>query len=365
MAKNIVICCDGTGNEFGDHNSNVVKLCQILVRNNPDQQIYYDPGVGTSPVPDRHRGLRSTWAKIKGLAFAAGISENIKQSYSYLMNAFEEGDRVYFFGFSRGAYTARAIAGMVRQCGLLMKHNEPMVEYAYKLYRDEFNPDVLAEFRAIYSRTCKPHFMGVWDTVSSVGWAWDRENFGATWKNPDLRTIRHAIAIDERRAKFRTNKFGIVEGCPQDLRQVWFAGVHSDIGGGYPEPESGLSKIAMKWIVDEACAQGLLVRKQGYDDVVLGKNNRYAPPDHRAMMHNSLEGAWKIVEQVPLPRFNYETNQTELVRYESKPRGIEPDSILHQSVVERMRDDHAYKPVNVPDHYQVEPTGTTPANLAL
>lgn len=362
MPKNIVVCCDGTGNEFGEENSNVVKLCQILVRDRADQHVYYDPGVGTTPIPDRHRDLRNTWYKIKGLAFAAGISANIQAAYTYLMNAYEPGDNLYLFGFSRGAFTARAIAGMVHQCGLLSKHNEPMVGYAYKLYRDVFDEATLDKFRATYSRECKPHFVGVWDTVSSVGWAWDRETFPATYRNPDISVARHAISIDERRAKFRTNKFAHPVSA-QDIREVWFAGVHSDVGGGYPEIESGLSKIALKWLVDEACAHGLLVRRQAYEDVVLGADHHYAPPDPRAVMHDSLKGAWEIVEWIPLPRYNYEEGRDELVTYHSKPRDIARHSTLHQSVVDRMRDDHAYKPVNVPDEYEVEPVGPTPSNL--
>jgi uncharacterized protein (DUF2235 family) len=362
MSKNIVVCCDGTGNEFGEGNSNVVKLCQIMARDRKDQLVFYHPGVGTTPVPDRHRTLRNTWFKIKGLAFAAGITSNICEGYSYLMNTFEEGDRVFFFGFSRGAFTARAIAGMIHQVGLLTKRNQPMVQYAYKLYREHFDPAVLGKFRSTYSRKCQPHFMGLWDTVGSVGWAWDRENFAATYQNPDVSIVRHAIAIDERRAKFRTNKWG-PPADGQDVRQVWFAGVHSDIGGGYPEMESGLSKIPLQWMVAEACAAGLHVYEDSYTKVVLGGNGKYARPDARGKMHDSLTGAWKFMEYIPLPSWNYEADKEELIQYREHPRQIAANSILHQSVIDRRSSDDSYGPTNIPEQYQVEPYSQTPSTL--
>lgn len=362
MPKNIVICCDGTGNEFGEDNSNVVKLCQILVRGQKEQSVFYDPGVGTSPVPDVTRTFWSTLYKIKGLAFATGISANIQQGYIFLMNNYEDGDHVYLFGFSRGAYAARAIAGMVYACGLLTKDNAPMVEYAYKLYRDVHLKAALDKFKNTFSRQCKPHFIGLWDTVSSVGWAYERQNFPFTFRNPDVGIVRHAISIDERRAKFRTNKWGFPEDG-QDVRQVWFVGVHSDIGGGYPEAESGLSKLALQWIVDEACHSGLLCSAAAYDEVVLGVGGQYAAPSPRATLHNSLTGAWTFLEWIPLPRWNAAKERDELYTYHSQSRSIAEGSVVHQSVIDRMRDIPDYRPQNLTKAYTVEPYSTRPTNL--
>ncbi|MFY9682035.1 MAG: DUF2235 domain-containing protein [Candidatus Sulfotelmatobacter sp.] len=107
MAKNIVICCDGTGNEFGDHNSNVVKLYSTLIIDGKRQVGYYHPGVGTMGAPSAHNKISEAWSVVMGLAFGAGLLANVGDAYRYLMNVYEDGDHVYLFGFSRGAYTVR------------------------------------------------------------------------------------------------------------------------------------------------------------------------------------------------------------------------------------------------------------------
>src|SRR5580698_4024671 len=119
MSKNIVICCDGTGNAFGgDSNSNVVKLYSTLLIN--DEQVgYYHPGVGTMGAPNARNWVEKQWSRVKGLAFGAGLLGNVADAYRYLMDLYADGDRVYLFGFSRGSYTARTLAGMLHMYGLL------------------------------------------------------------------------------------------------------------------------------------------------------------------------------------------------------------------------------------------------------
>ena len=122
------------------------------------------------------------------------------------------------------------------------------------------------QFKATFSRICKPHFVGVWDTVSSVGWFANPLSLPYTSNNPDILIGRHAVAIDEHRAFFRTNLWHHVappaEGGPHDMKEVWFPGVHCDVGGGYAEKESGLSKIALQWMIAEAQKAGLLVEDE-------------------------------------------------------------------------------------------------------
>src|SRR5262245_60564890 len=113
MPKNIVICCDGTGNEFGETNSNVVKLYRVLVQDYQTQVAYYHPGLGTMGAPSALGKLAQWWTKVKGLAFGYGLKDNIGDAYSYLMETYQPGDSVYLFGFSRGAYTVRALAAML------------------------------------------------------------------------------------------------------------------------------------------------------------------------------------------------------------------------------------------------------------
>ncbi len=132
--KNIVICCDGTGNQFGDANSNVIKLYQTLVLG-PGQIAYYHPGVGTMGAMNALTWAGKAWTKFRGLAFGYGLSENIADAYRYLMREYEEGDRVFVFGFSRGAYTARAVCGMLATVGLLYEDNEGQIPYALRLFK--------------------------------------------------------------------------------------------------------------------------------------------------------------------------------------------------------------------------------------
>ena len=118
MANNIVICCDGTGNEFSDQNSNVVKLYSTLAIDK-NQRGYYLPGVGTMGDPNTRTRIGKKWSVLTGLAFGNGILRNIGDAYRYLMNTYRDGDRVFLFGFSRGAYTVRALAGVLHMYGLL------------------------------------------------------------------------------------------------------------------------------------------------------------------------------------------------------------------------------------------------------
>src|SRR6202050_348858 len=219
--KKIVICCDGTGNEFGTQNSNVIKLYQCLDGSSGTQVSYYHPGVGTMGDMRALSTAGKVWTKFRGLAFGYGFSQNIADAYQFLMQTFEDGDAVYIFGFSRGAYTARALCGMLQMMGLLCPGNEGLIPYAMRLFkrRDGFlrrlkaSPNkfrIAAGFKKTFGRECKPHFLGVWDTVSSVGWILDPiglkpGSLPYTYELGEISVIRHAVSLDERRAFFRSN----------------------------------------------------------------------------------------------------------------------------------------------------------------
>ena len=274
--KNIVICCDGTGNQYGATNTNVVKLFQALDLGNdatPRQVAFYDPGVGTGNPRGAITRTRVFISRVLGLAFGTGIYRNMSDAYGYLMEQYQPDDRVYIFGFSRGAYTARALTGMLHMLGLLQPGSSNLIPYALELYRKRMPKDdvrrseyfkVARGFKKTYSRVCKPHFIGVWDTVKTVG----HVAFG-----------RHAISIDEKRSRFRPNMWGYRDD--NNLQQVWFAGVHSDVGGGYKE--FGLSDIALQWMLKGAEHEGLVLRKDAYEDI---------NPKPEQDMHNSLKWYW-------------------------------------------------------------------------
>jgi uncharacterized protein (DUF2235 family) len=349
MAKNIVICCDGTGNEFGAENSNVVKLYRML-KHDSSQVTYYHPGVGTMGARSALSRIGKAWTKLIGKAFGYGLSENIADAYQFLMRNYEPGDRIYVFGFSRGAYTARALCGMLYILGLITPGNEGQIPYAIRLIkRRKINFDVAEDFKRTFSIDCPVHFIGVWDTVSSVGWVYNAVRFPFTAKNPGLNIVRHAVSIDERRAFFRQNLF--VQAKPQqDIQEVWFPGVHSDVGGSYPEDKSQLSKGALKWMVCEA-ERALLLLHADIRAEVLGGKAPYVKPDAATKnIHESLLWYWWPAEFWPkFKRKQVGDKWKTRIRLNlgRRRRPIQEGSLVHVSVEQRMNAVEKYRPSNL------------------
>ena len=363
MPRNIVICCDGTNNEFGPENTNVVRLVQVLDRDPAKQHLYYDPGVGTLPEPGawmRYQKKLSEWC---GLAFGAGLTWKVQEAYSFLMDFWEPGDSVFLFGFSRGAYTVRVLAGLLHALGLMPRGNQHLVPYVMQLFKairmDKMQAEtskcrkLCDEFRWTFARRMAEgddarhfhvHFLGIWDTVSSVGWVWDPAKFQYTVQNPSIDVIRHAVSVDERRWFFRQNQMR--QTGKQDLQELWFPGVHCDVGGGYPEADSGLWRIPFQWILDEARCAGLLVNRQRLD-FVLQKTQAPVRP-WLEPKHESLKGLWWLAEFFPklpwqdgssgwLPEFGL-----------GRHRQIPDKALIHKSVLLRIREDKSYLPPNFP-----------------
>ncbi len=257
MGKRIIFCADGTWDEPGK-NTNVYKIYKAL-KVSADQIPFYDDGVGSD-------GLLIQ--KLAGGALGAGLFQKIKDGYTKLAHAYEKGDEVFIFGFSRGAYTARSVAGMVAVCGLpTANFTDQMVELAFNAYR---NRDQRAALLAELNKTCdmfdaKLNMVGVWDTVGSLGIP---AVFGGvsqllygfldTNLHPDVLNAYQALAIDERRAEFPPTLW--TSPAPgQTLQQVWFSGVHCDVGGSYPDDSDGsaLSDLTLAWMMGKAAALGL------------------------------------------------------------------------------------------------------------
>jgi uncharacterized protein (DUF2235 family) len=354
--KNIVICLDGTGNAFGDANSNVVKLYGVLDLTSPFQIAYYHPGLGTMGAPNALSAVTKWWTRQLGLAFGYGITRNIANAYTFLMENYEPDDRVFLFGFSRGAYTARALAGMLHMVGLIRAGDHELIAYAARfLKKPEKTTWALAKaFAETFARPCKLHFVGVWDTVSSVGWLYDPVKYPYTAKNPSMKIGRHAISIDERRCCFRQNLWG-TPAADQDIRQVWFAGVHSDVGGSYPEAESGLSKVALEWMIEEAVQAGLLVDATKIARTLGRAPGSFVPPDPDAKIHNSLRSFWLLLEL--FPRRFYDNSVTPPVWRWRVPlaerRRMPEEALIHNSVLVRRSRVH-YEPSNLPKRWTVE-----------
>jgi uncharacterized protein (DUF2235 family) len=344
-----------------------VHLFASLVQAPQRQVAFYHPGLGTMEPPGALTGVARSITKLLGKAIGYGLSADVCDAYTFLMRAYAPGDQVFLFGFSRGAYTARVVAALVYLCGLIPVGNEPLIPYAIRMLtglhdcRDpEAAFDLAHEFRSTFSWTAVTvHFLGVWDTVSSVGWVQNPLRVPFSANNPGIQIGRHAISIDERRAFFRTNLLRPApppkRSGPEDLKQVWFAGAHCDVGGGYPDGQSGLSKIALEWMLCEAWKAGLLIDHQKALQI-LGRTpgSRYIPANPAANAHESLKGWWRIAEFIPKRHYNWRKSVEERRMNMFRRRTIPEKSLVHESVVERMNLVPGYGPLNLPNEYQVE-----------
>jgi uncharacterized protein (DUF2235 family) len=353
VSKNIVLCCDGTANEFAQDRTNVVKLFFTMVHDPLRQVAYYHPGVGTMEPPGALTKFSRGVTKLLGQALGLGLEADIRDAYAFLMNHFKEGDRLYLFGFSRGAYTVRAVTALLHMYGLIRPGNEALIPYAIRMMmaisnirRGETDESkklldnyfgLARQFKDHYSvKECSPYFVGVWDTVSSVGWIENPVRLPYTSDNPDISIGRHAIAIDERRAFFRSNLWHPTEaGGPKDVKQVWFPGVHCDIGGGYPEIDSGLSKITLEWMLKEAVPVGLITDPTRVDRILGRSGCGYAPPNADAKMHESLTGWWLAAEFVPKRHYNWDSKEEERRANLFRRRTIPDGSLIHESAYNR------------------------------
>jgi uncharacterized protein (DUF2235 family) len=350
MGRTIVLCFDGTNNEFSAKNTNVVKIYAMLDHARSDLMSYYQPGIGTIPPP-------SVWGKVKqwfitrlDLAIAWLLDQHVNDGYRFLMRYWQDGDRIFIFGFSRGAYTARALAGMLHKVGLLTQGNEELIAFAWSTFKDEHDEKISTGFRHTFCRKVSVHFLGLWDTVSSVGWAWSPKHLPFTMNNPSVEIVRHAVSLDERRTYFVQNLWGTP---PTDVVQVWFPGVHGDVGGGYPQPTAGLSKIALRWMVGEAEAAGLEFLPVAKQAILPAQDTEdEVTPNPAGPSHESLYGAWWIVEFLPKP---IRDPALAFARRWIIPRGrhrhVGDGAKIHASVFERQKLVPSYRPPNLPANF--------------
>ncbi|BAO28304.1 T6SS phospholipase effector Tle1-like catalytic domain-containing protein [Sulfuritalea hydrogenivorans] len=350
MGRNIVLCFDGTNNKYAATNTNVVKLYGMLDRAGGDQLAYYQPGIGTFAPPGVWDKFKKWFITRLDLAIAWLLEEHVSDGYRFLMRYYQDGDRIFIFGFSRGAYTARAVAAMVHKVGLLTQGNEELLPFAWNMFKREQDPKLYNGFRHTFSRKVPIHFIGLWDTVSSVGWMWDQQTLQFTANNPSVEIVRHAVALDERRAYFPQNLWGHDPDLPTDVLQIWFPGVHCDVGGGYAEKEAGLSKIALQWMIEQAEAFGLRFNPKG-KDVILPTVDTvdYAAPDPASVQHESLKGLWWIAEFIPKPHRDAAAGwATRWIIHAGRYRHVPENSNIHWSVAERSRQVPSYQPTNLP-----------------
>ena len=323
--KRIVICCDGTWNT-PEEPTNVVKLLRSIKPYSDDgkhQVVFYDQGVGTYNPVD----------KFIGGAFGKGVEQNVLDAYRFIVHNYQAGDELYCFGFSRGAYTARALGGMLHSIGLLPKDELQNLPAAYKHYR---TPPHKRKAQT-YEQMLKPEIqlMAVWDTVGALGaptpifgrFTKPLVGFFNTHLSPDIKHAYQALAIDEKRGVFQPALWTGEISSDQTVEQTWFSGVHSDVGGGYEQ--ATLSNVALSWMVNKSRALGL-----DFSNEYLS----YQGEMHADDLHDSYSWAYGAMEKLGVEQ-GVRQLQGDL---DNPPINIS----IHESVIQRMDQIESYQPIN-------------------
>jgi uncharacterized protein (DUF2235 family) len=361
MTKNriIILLSDGTGNSRGKaHQTNVWRIYEALDLVDPAQPAqprqfaFYDDGVGTSSFKP---------LALLGGALGYGLARNVRDLYEFLCRTYRDGDRIYAFGFSRGAFTIRVLLGLICNQGLVpYSGNEAelrrLSKAAFRTYRREryklrlnwialprflrdFAIDAWARVRGhrryatVAKRMVQINFVGAWDTVAAYGMPieeiaifintvlWPLEMPDHTLNKKVLRAV-HALALDDERLTFHPKLW---DPDPGRIQQVWFAGMHSDVGGGYPD--KGLAHVSLEWILDEAARAGLRLLP------VMRQQHR-ALADENGPMNDSRHGVAGY--------------------YRYKPRELPAGSVVHKSVLRRIQiGQDAYAPIMLPANFKV------------
>ncbi|MBZ0168145.1 hypothetical protein MELA_02057 [Candidatus Methylomirabilis lanthanidiphila] len=305
--RNLIIGCDGTWNDTDETAlTNVAKLLNACTAKN--QVTHYEEGVGTAH-----------WEALPGGIYGKGLDRQILGAYHFLRKRFADTDwarednKVFIFGFSRGAYAARRLAGLIAQCGVPGKARD--VERAWQLYlkRDALSIKELKKRGRLFDIPVE--MLGVWDTVKTT----TDDDFNDNDLPKCVVAGYHAMAIDEKRIFFPVLKWN----TEIRVKQTWFPGVHSDVGGGYPK--CGLSDIALQWMIDHACGHNLRFKASAVNAL---------KKDPCGMLHDSYEGIWKT--------------------FGTCLRAIAKSETVHASTKERMLEVADYHPTNLPDEPNYE-----------
>jgi uncharacterized protein (DUF2235 family) len=372
--KNIILCSDGTGNAGGKgYGTNVWRLFTALDLNNPAfaQVAYHDDGVGSRDNPI---------VKAVGGAFGLGLRRNLRQLYQFLVDNYEPGDQIYIFGFSRGAYTARALAGLIANCGIVDRNKyrddgklKDLAKEAIGIRRKAFVRGVskqlsrkvvehagaaakqkAAAFRAEHcvrvegDTLVRIRFVGVWDTVDAYGLPFDHLadfihyciypfRFPDAKLSPQVDNARHAISIDDERHSFHPVLWDEKGEKPDRIKQVWFSGVHSNVGGGYPK--QGLTLVSLDWMMEGAEQAGLKFI-----------------PDVREAIRASANPYDKLSNSRAGLALYYRYKPRDVAKI-AKDCSIDTPCV-HTSVLRRIQaGTEGYAPLNLPSDFRVAVTG--------
>lgn len=334
--RNLVVCCDGTWNTLNNKDqgipapTNVGRFYNLTIRledKGKNVKTYYNPGVGTSG---------NKFTQLIGGGLGTGLNDYIKSAYKWLAAEYQPGDNIYLIGFSRGAYTVRSLAGMIGKSHLLNHFDTKLlpaavwgqVDNAFNFYRDKEakKPDMK------FHENVDIHFLGVWDTVGSLGipddigflklFDWrDKYDFHDTVLGKNVKTARHAVALDEKRQSFSPTLWS--NKADERVEQIWFPGVHSDVGGGYADND--LADNALKWMLQEAKKAGLPIPTKTID---------FIEENPRGLLHDSVDGFFEKLR----------------VRPRQAPFVAGETIVLHDSVIQRQNN----PPLSQPHYWRSE-----------
>lgn len=335
--RKLILCFDGTWNHPDDDKvpedaqieTNARRLYEAILDPPaaPDQVKWYDEGVGIS---------NNWYERLGGGAFGLGLDVKILDGYRYLSGAYEPGDRVYLFGFSRGAYSARSLLGLVRKCGLLHRDQLAKADEAYAIYRSRHLGDDCPQacaFRKRYGRDVAVHMIGLFDSVGALGvplesfaaFNKDRYQFHDVNLSDNVAHAYHAMGLDEHRHVYSVSLWDPPAPTSQTLEQRWFIGDHSDVGGG--QPDRRLSDLPLRWMMERAMAHGLILHP--YSVPLRIERNHLAPVNDSYTAF--LDGSFSLFHD---PYFR-PVGQT-----------LYGNEVLDDSVLRKLDEDPRYQPVN-------------------
>jgi len=392
--RTLVLCFDGTGDQFDEDNSNVVRLMGLLAKGDRKKQmVYYQAGIGTYTSEKDVSPWKAMIQKTLDEMVAWNLDEHVMDGYEFLMQNYHDGDRICIFGFSRGAHTARSLAGMLQKVGLLPADNWQQVPFAYKMYSrtDEEGFLLSASFKKTFSISVDIEFLGVWDTVSSVGLIPKQLPF--TFCNNIVKTFRHALSLDEHRVKFnyepwhrrddkhltRERSCRASQSVPNpkrrestkssfsvdsdikvqsvledvyeeewhdtDVEEVWFAGCHCDVGGGSVKngTRHALANIPLRWMVRECFKtnSGILFNSKALREIGMDPSHIYPEVRPRPAALEPVEISYQIPSRSSLHKRIGES-LTGLFRPSSKrrPTPRASDDIIREIKSEEYEDLH-------------------------
>ncbi|KAJ8475171.1 hypothetical protein ONZ45_g15705 [Pleurotus djamor] len=354
--RNLVLCIDGTANQFSAQpliqSSNIIEIYSRLIKLADEQLTFYNSGIGTYATPSFRswKYFKQVFDHTVDTAIAWNFERIVHAAYKWLSETYQPGDRIFMFGFSRGAYQVRVVAGMIEKVGLLHKGSDNQIPFAYELYasvtsnskRDrsannksienfESAEDILC--RQFKSTLChedvKVHFVGAWDTVSSIGLLRGQSLPETVSGMGHVCSFRHALALDEQRVKFQpeyaNGGLGPRKGDTRgDVKEVWFAGTHSDVSGGnIANPELTNFSPSLRWMMQEAEKRGLRFKST-------------TKPWEPLPLTESLKWFWLPLEILPIRSLSYENEDgSTWWPHFCAGRRVQPGQRIHHTVFTR------------------------------